>query len=128
MTRAWLDDAACVSIGPDLFFSEEPGDRPAAQRFCRTRCPVVSECLADAMDFEVGLPRNRRFGIQGAMTPTQRDQLARGTRKSGPVGAAPRVLPLLRLGMPTADIAAVVGVTPDSVRRIRREHMVGVPR
>jgi WhiB family transcriptional regulator, redox-sensing transcriptional regulator len=128
MNTAWLDDAACTEVGTDLFFSDVPGDRPAAQRFCRTHCKVQMECLEAAMRDEEGQPRNQRFGIRGAITPSQRDRLARGERRPDHVvvGAAVRVLPMLAAGMPTAEIAAQVGISPDSVRRIRREHMAGV--
>jgi WhiB family redox-sensing transcriptional regulator len=46
-----VDPAAlpCVAAGPDLFFSESPGELEAAKQLCRP-CPVRAACLAGAVE------------------------------------------------------------------------------
>jgi WhiB family transcriptional regulator, redox-sensing transcriptional regulator len=39
----------CVAAGPELFFSESPGELEAAKRLCRP-CPLRSACLAGAIE------------------------------------------------------------------------------
>ena len=69
---AWVSKARCLSTDPDELFV-----RGAAQRkvtlICR-HCPVIAECLADALDNQI------EFGIWGGMTERQR----RALRKKHP--------------------------------------------
>ncbi|GAB2750048.1 hypothetical protein GCM10027174_25730 [Salinifilum aidingensis] len=71
----WRERAACRDEDPELFFPiSEVGlgakqvDR--AKAVCG-RCPVASECLADA------LSNGLDFGIFGGMTPRERRSLSR---------------------------------------------------
>ena len=48
--ESWRDDAACLGVGPDVFFPElgEGGVTAEAQALCRA-CLVRDECLAYAL-------------------------------------------------------------------------------
>ncbi|HKE98439.1 MAG TPA: WhiB family transcriptional regulator [Actinomycetes bacterium] len=48
----------CVQTGPDLFFSESPGELEAAKLLCRP-CPVRAQCLAGAVE------RGEPWGVWG---------------------------------------------------------------
>ena len=39
----------CVSVGPDLYFSESPAELEAAKQLCRP-CPMKATCLAGAVE------------------------------------------------------------------------------
>ena len=66
---AWVAKALCRSADPDELFVTGAAQRRAAL-FCR-ECPVVVECLADALDNRV------EFGVWGGMTERQRRKLIR---------------------------------------------------
>jgi WhiB family redox-sensing transcriptional regulator len=44
MTRAWMDDAACVGRDPDMWFSNDPHDQRNARAVCDNECPVAAQC------------------------------------------------------------------------------------
>jgi len=62
--KAWVLKARCRSTDPDKFFVRGAAQRKAAV-FC-WHCPVVAECLADALDNQI------EFGVWGGMTERQR--------------------------------------------------------
>ena len=64
---AWVARARCRSADPDELFVRGAAQRRAAV-ICRD-CPVVTECLADALDNEI------EFGVWGGMTERQRRAL-----------------------------------------------------
>ena len=64
---AWVSKALCRTIDPDDLFVRGAAQRRAAV-ICR-HCPVVMECLADALDNRV------EFGVWGGMTERQRRAL-----------------------------------------------------
>lgn len=67
---AWMDDAACTQIDTETFYPED-GDQyltHAAKRFCKTRCPVIDQCLRYAID-------NNEHGIWGGTGPTERRRI-----------------------------------------------------
>ena len=65
----WVAKARCRSNNPDdLFVSGAAQTRATA--ICRG-CPVVAECLADALDHHM------EFGIWGGLTERQRRALVR---------------------------------------------------
>lgn len=68
----WRDDAACTNVDPDAMF---PGNDRAgiayAKSICRM-CPVVVECLLDAL--AIG---DTQHGIRGGLTPQERRAYAR---------------------------------------------------
>ena len=72
----WAKRAACAAetgLAPSAWF--RPTDRGAspALEVC-ARCPVRSECLADALRYEAGRRAGTRYGVFGGMTPTMRVQ------------------------------------------------------
>ena len=64
---AWVSNARCRSTDPDELFVRGAAQREAAV-ICR-HCPVVVECLADALDNQM------EFGVWGGMTERQRRTL-----------------------------------------------------
>lgn len=64
-TEPWADDALCARIDPDLWYPEQGGNSKRPVKLCRT-CPVMAECLADA------LVRREQDGVWGGMTETDR--------------------------------------------------------
>ena len=65
--NAWVSKAQCRSTDPDELFVSGKAQRKATA-ICR-HCPVVAECLADALDNRV------EFGVWGGMTERQRRAL-----------------------------------------------------
>jgi WhiB family transcriptional regulator, redox-sensing transcriptional regulator len=61
---AWVSKARCLSTDPDELFVSGAAQKKAAV-ICR-HCPVVAECLADALDNQM------EFGVWGGMTERQR--------------------------------------------------------
>jgi WhiB family transcriptional regulator, redox-sensing transcriptional regulator len=61
---AWVSRARCRTTDPDEFFVRGAAQRKAAV-ICR-HCPVIAECLADALDNQM------EFGVWGGMTERQR--------------------------------------------------------
>ena len=69
----WMDDAACTTSDPELFFPEKEGWASAemAKSICET-CPVAAECLGYALDNNVdegiwgGLTARNRAALRGA--------------------------------------------------------------
>lgn len=67
--RDWATKGRCAGQDPDALFVEGKEQR-AAKAVCKG-CPVVAECLADALD-------NRTpFGVWGGMTERERRALLR---------------------------------------------------
>jgi WhiB family redox-sensing transcriptional regulator len=63
----WVLKALCRSTDAEQLFVRGAAQRKAAA-FCR-ECPVIAECLAEALDNQV------EFGIWGGMTERQRRAL-----------------------------------------------------
>jgi WhiB family redox-sensing transcriptional regulator len=61
---AWSSKAACLSVDPEALFVDGAAQRKAAD-ICR-HCPVIAECLADALDNRI------EYGVWGGMTVRQR--------------------------------------------------------
>lgn len=79
--RSWRDDAACRGMTPEeserVFFPPVPDntERTRAYDEARTycdRCPVVDECLRDALAW------NDRDGFRGGTSPGVRIKLRKG--------------------------------------------------
>jgi WhiB family redox-sensing transcriptional regulator len=60
----WVSKALCRSSDPDELFVGGAAQKKATA-ICR-HCPVVAECLADALDNQI------EFGVWGGMTERQR--------------------------------------------------------
>lgn len=80
----------CVEVGPDLFFSESPGELETAKRLCGP-CPARAVCLAGALE------RGEPWGVwggevfhMGEPVPFKR---SRGRPRKHPVAPAPVPLP-----------------------------------
>ena len=75
----WMDDAACATAPPDLFFPPEGREGQAvaarALALCR-QCPVRAAC------FEAAVSQQLHDGIWGGTTPAQRS----GRRATASVG------------------------------------------
>jgi WhiB family transcriptional regulator, redox-sensing transcriptional regulator len=63
----WVTRARCRSINPDELFVRGAAQRKATL-ICR-HCPVIAECLADALDNQM------EFGVWGGQTARQRRAL-----------------------------------------------------
>lgn len=76
---AWVAEAACASVDPQLFTPEDT-DALAAYRHARlicATCPVQRQCL------ETALANNERYGMWGGLTPSERQKLQRPERDPG---------------------------------------------
>jgi WhiB family redox-sensing transcriptional regulator len=71
--QGWVSDwsarGICAGADPDALFVEGKQQR-LAKTVCRA-CPVIAECLADALD------NRTEFGIWGGMTERERRALLR---------------------------------------------------
>ena len=71
--RGWVNDwpqqGACAGTDPDALFVQGKAQR-TAKLVCRA-CPVIAECLADALDNRI------EFGVWGGMTERERRALLR---------------------------------------------------
>lgn len=80
LRREWALLAECSDADPELFF--ETGSKTCRQ-ICRDMCeicPVRSNCLADALEWEE--TGGGRHGIFGGMVPQERRALAKERRRS----------------------------------------------
>lgn len=67
----WVDDAACLTADPELWYIDKGGSADPALRVCAS-CPVLDAC------FEYAVDTAERFGVWGGMTERQRDRYRRG--------------------------------------------------
>jgi len=65
----WAPRGKCAGTDPDALFVQGKAQR-AAKAVCKG-CPVVAECLADALD------NGTEFGVWGGMTERERRALLR---------------------------------------------------
>ena len=65
----WAKQGTCLTEDPDALFVQGKAQRDA-KSVCRG-CPVVAECLADALDSRTD------FGVWGGMTQRERRALLR---------------------------------------------------
>lgn len=70
MRAYWVTKARCRAGDPDLLFVRGAEQRGVAAAVCG-RCPVVGQCLADALDNRI------EFGVWGGLTERQRRALLR---------------------------------------------------
>jgi WhiB family redox-sensing transcriptional regulator len=67
---AWLDDAACKGMDPDIFFPEQGNGWVHAAAICAT-CPVQQECLDWALQHE------ETEGVWGGTSQRERRRIKR---------------------------------------------------
>ena len=67
----WRDQAACIGADLALFFPEQGETAGEAKRIC-ARCPVLAECLEDAV------LSTDRYGVRGGLSERQRQDLTPG--------------------------------------------------
>lgn len=76
---AFITRAACLETNPAIFFPHSGASPAAGIAVCET-CPVATECLTYALEFEAAHPGSR-WGIYGGTTARQRRTM--GARKAG---------------------------------------------
>jgi WhiB family redox-sensing transcriptional regulator len=108
----WMVDAACVEVGPGLFYPRGEGgfnEYDEARKVCGA-CPVQVDCLEYALEVD------DRHGMWGGLTPNERAKVAKGRRR--PRGKARQAdIELLaswndRGPRTRDDFAASLGITP----------------
>jgi WhiB family redox-sensing transcriptional regulator len=67
--QEWAKQGTCLTEDPDSLFVQGKAQRDA-KTVCRG-CPVIAECLADALDSRTD------FGVWGGMTQRERRALLR---------------------------------------------------
>lgn len=67
--NSWVNQGRCRDADPDTLFVQGREQR-LAKVLCRG-CPVIAECLADALD------NRTEFGVWGGMTERERRALLR---------------------------------------------------
>lgn len=76
--ESWMERGDCRQVDPDVFYPDR-GEKYADAKLICNGCPVVSQCLAFALDnmepFGIG-----REGAWGGTTPNQRMALANRRR------------------------------------------------
>lgn len=127
----WLTQAACREVDPELFFpvglsAAARAQTERAKAVCEV-CPVRSECLKWALD------TGQTAGVWGGMSEHDRWELgARPVPRRSDAGQ-PRVRPAfdrcvaarewieeqVASGVPVRQVARLLGVNRDSVRRAR---------
>jgi WhiB family redox-sensing transcriptional regulator len=70
MVMEWVQHGPCGKAEPDALFVQGGAAQRVAKRLC-LGCPVIAECLADALD------NRTEFGVWGGMTERQRRELLR---------------------------------------------------
>lgn len=68
--KAWMDDAECAQIGTEMFFPVQGENIRIGKRICAS-CPVVAECLQDALETMAV----DDHGIRGGTTARERVQM-----------------------------------------------------
>lgn len=67
---AWMDNASCRGMDPELFFPERGESTALAREVC-AGCPVVTQCLHFALDISA------KQGVWGNTTERQRRRIRR---------------------------------------------------
>lgn len=70
MAEHWWDQAACLGHETDDFYLNDASFNPVCL-LC-DHCPVVKQCLADALEAEQGLQQHYRYGLRAFSTPADR--------------------------------------------------------
>lgn len=113
-----MASALCATApDPDLWFSTGfAGDK--AKKICGT-CPVRTQCEDHARALEAADCIAFRHGVWGGTSAKRRAE-ARHQARPRFADRTAKILRLAELGLPPAEIAAHVGVTPRTVFRAKR--------
>lgn len=87
-SEGWKFRAECVGEDPELFFDKTQEAMAAAVAVC-DRCPVIEQCLSEALAQEGMGGQYGRYGIRGGLTPEQRFKHPERPRKSRTVKRKP---------------------------------------
>lgn len=68
---SWRDSASCASVGGEFWFPEKGEPAGEAKQIC-ARCPVIGECLWDALE-----RGDVTYGVLGGKSPQERRSLLR---------------------------------------------------
>lgn len=117
-SMAWMDQALCAQIGPDLWFSET-GDVQNAQRVCAD-CPVRIRCGEHVTALESETPAGRRYGVWAGQSGPARK--AAEDRIVGNPARDARIARLASQGWGATQIAAEMGCDERSVQRALARH------
>lgn len=111
-----FDGAVCAQTDPDLFFPEK-GDSPRIPKALCAGCPLTVACLEYALTHEEGM-----WGVWGGTTALERRRIrmSRGL-KVVHTNLRRKVEVRLRAGMTREQVAADLGIHPDSVSRFLRD-------
>ena len=63
--ESWMEDAACATTDPDIFFPDVRQSAAPARKVC-AGCPVIDSCA----DFAERT--SQEYGIFGGLTPSER--------------------------------------------------------
>lgn len=74
---SWQGKAYCSQVGGDLWYPDPGGSSRAAIDICNS-CPVIVECLEDALASETD---GNRFGIRGGLSALGRKELRNERKK-----------------------------------------------
>lgn len=77
--EGWAQQARCAGRRTELWFAQPRGYDAAQARMVCQLCPVVTQCLAQALAAEGRCAAEMRFGIYGNTTPRQRHVIAQGS-------------------------------------------------
>lgn len=76
---AWMRDALCAQVDPELFFPDKGGGSTQEAKKVCARCPVAAECLDYALEGAAACDGERtghgnpfRFGIWGGVSERDR--------------------------------------------------------
>lgn len=75
----WFEDAPCRGVDSAIFYPEwgrGAGAYKEAKSYCEP-CPYRSACLEWALDYEGDAGKERRHGMFGGLTPSQRADMRR---------------------------------------------------
>jgi WhiB family redox-sensing transcriptional regulator len=74
----WIDEAACASADPEVFFAAGPESDAVAKQYCAI-CPVRDQCR------DYALASGEEFGIWGGLSEDERKAILEeaGERQSG---------------------------------------------
>ncbi|KIF67570.1 hypothetical protein HY68_01295 [Streptomyces sp. AcH 505] len=93
-TTSWQRLSGCTGHDPEMWFQERKKSAVAkattriAKAICGA-CLVRDDCLAEAQRVEGVTSPDRRHGIRGGLTGTQRHSLVRPRREKASTEAAP---------------------------------------